>query len=122
MKEKAYLMLIFILVFALASVKSYAYGAKPEQPCCKKEIAKESDTKRCCKKTTNTKEDNLGCEGKCGDKSCQCPNIHTNLIAISYQESIKNSFDFIDNKQKFQHLETLISSGFYSIWSPPNIG
>ena len=134
----ALLTLVLILGFATAPSITLACGLKSEKHCCcKNETSgrqsaerhhagqhpeKKSDKKDCCKKSKHNSEDkDGGCAGKCGDKSCHCPAFNYSLILPVYFEVGNPTFDFLDEKQNFYYLEIYLSSGFYSIWSPPNI-
>ncbi len=122
MTKKSFILLIFILGFALTPSVTFACGSKTEKSCYKKETSKKSDTQDCCKKANQHATDKDDCGGKCGDKSCHCPAFPFSLITSLLHENANKNFGFLDEKQKFSHIETYLSSGFYSIWTPPNIG
>jgi len=106
-----------MLGFALAPSKALACGTKAEKSCCQKDnSSKNPNTNNCCKK-------DLGdCGGKCGNESCHCPISHVSFIVPSFQDPTNYSYLVSSKKQKFSFIETNSSSGFYSIWAPPNIG
>lgn len=99
----------------------YACGTETEKSCCKGEASSKTEKKDCCN-GKHSKDNNNGCSGKCGHSNCTT-STSINLSIISLNEILfkNNNFDFSTEKQKFYHSETLISSGFYSIWTPPNI-
>lgn len=121
MIKKFYILLIFILGFFLTPSMTFACGSKTEKSCCEKKISKKSDTKDCCKKNKQEPNDKDDCGGKCGSKSCHCPAFHFSIITSFSQENSNNTFSLSEEKQKISYLETYLSSGFYSIWTPPNI-
>lgn len=121
------ILLICIFGFALAPTVIFSCSSKGDNSCCKKETsgwhsAEKMESRACCKKGKQHSNDQDGCGGKRGDKSCQCPSFHVSLIPSFFQENTNQSFDFSDAEQKFSDVETCLSSGFYSIWTPPNIG
>ena len=63
------------------------------------------------------------CGGKCGHSNCTSSKS-VNFSIISYYEIDfkNNSFNFSEEKSKFYHSKTFISSGFTSIWLIPKIG
>ena len=124
MAKSIYILLIFILGFALTPSVAMACGSKSEKCCCcKKEKSEPKHTKKqsCCKKDQSHSEDKSDCGGNCGDKSCKCPTSNFSLILPVLFEISYTNFDFSTEKQKFFPTETHLSSGFYSIWTPPNI-
>jgi hypothetical protein len=123
MTKKVYIFLIFIFGFVLTPNVSFACGTKSEKSCCKKENSKKAEIKDCCKKDNQNSKGKTSCDGSCGDKSCHCPPVfHFNFISASNQQSESRIIPTSDEKQKFSHIETYLSAGFYSIWTPPNIG
>ena len=127
MTKKIYILLIIMLGVALIPSDTFACGSKSGKSCCKTEnveshSTKKSAAKACCSKGKKGIKDNESCGGKCGDKSCQCPVFNYSPLVPSFHSlEIKNHF-FPTDKQNLTYLETNISSGFYSIWTPPNIG
>ena len=120
MIKKIYILLIFIIGFALTPNLASACSAKAEKVCCKKEKTKKIDSKNCCKKAKQQSNDKEVCDGKCGDKSCHCPTIDSSFIIPLFFQ-INNDFYFSNENQKLSYVKTYVSSGFYNIWSPPNI-
>ena len=117
MIKKLYILLFFVLGFSIMPNIVSACGSETEETCCKKE-----NTSDCCKKDNSDSNEEDDCGGNCGDKSCYCPTIHFNFITSIFQININKIFAFFEEKQQLTPTETYISSGFYSIWSPPNIG
>ena len=108
--------LLFLLGLFLMHVASFACGSTS---CCKKEQAAVS--KSCCKKEITSKK-NSGCNKKCKHPSCRCTISIFNLTLPNSPEIPINHFDFSAIQPKFFFVGANLSSGFYTIWSPPNIG
>jgi hypothetical protein len=122
MTKKIYISLILVFGFALTPNITFACGTKSEKSCCKKNTSKKQSKKDCCKKSKNHSNEKDDCGGKCGNKSCQCPAPNLALTIPTFFEISNKNYDFSDEKQKFHHFQIFLSSGFYSIWTPPNIG
>ncbi len=124
MKKKFHLLLIILtLGHFLSPMLTYACGTKTMKrgnACCKTEKNK----KDCCKKSeSKNKKDNNSCNGKCNNLNC-IASTSVNFTTISfYENNFKNLyFNFLEEKLKFYHAKTLISSGFTTIWLIPKIG
>ena len=124
-KTLSFLLLIFILGFISKPVDVFACGThskKLENNAVKSCCSKKS---KCCCAESSKKEENKkekDCEGKCGKVSCrvQLTNFVPNApISMLLMEESK-AFDIHTNN--FQYQEITISTGFFSIWTPPNIG
>lgn len=121
MTRKAHIFIIILMLgFFLKPASTYAYGAKPEKSCCKKEINKKVEKKDCCKEKQSNGQDE-DCGGKCGNSNCTTSITQFNLVAFTEIEFSSNFFDFATKKQKFYQKEANISSGFYFVWLPPKI-
>jgi hypothetical protein len=126
------LFIILTLGIFLTPTQSYACGthsAKAEKsceesPCCKKEKSNKTEKKDCCKKSksqTKQSEKKKDCEGKCGENSCHCPTFNFAFTLPFVAELTNNNFEIFGKKQKFYDKKAHLSSGFVSIWTPPNI-
>lgn len=127
MTKKFHILLIVLtLGFFMTPTLTYACGnksVKTEKSSCKKEKTDKSEKKDCCKnhQSKNGKSDD-SCNGKCKDTSCSCPTTNGSLALSLFAElNLKNSFAE-SKKLKFYIKEIFLSSGFYSIWTPPHIG
>ena len=123
MMKKIYIMLIAIFGFALIPSVATACVVKTEKSCCKKKEKSNSlDEKDCCKKSeAHLSNENTDCSGKCGEKSCLPSTFHFSVLTAVYQENDYKLFNSSAQKQKFSSIKADLSSGFYSIWTPPNI-
>lgn len=110
-----------MLGLTLMPNQTFACGSNAKKSCCKKEYSEKSADKDCCKKEKQNSNDKGDCSGKCGDKSCNCSISNFSLVLPFFQDDKNNNFNFSSEKQMPSYLEADISSGFYSIWTPPNI-
>jgi hypothetical protein len=120
--NKIHIFVIVLVGFLLMPIKTFACGSNSEKNSCKKEVSSKKNTESCCKRDKNSenKSEN-GCAGKCGHSKCGCP-AASNGFTLIYEINFKNnSFDFSTEKQKYTHLQTFISSGFYTLWLIPKI-
>ena len=122
MTKRIYILLIFILGFALSPIATFACSSNNETSCCNKENSKKSNIQDCCKKDKQHSNDKDDCSGSCRDKSCNCPAFHFSLVTLLVQENVNKNFDSSNEKQKPYQIKTYFCSGFHSIWIPPNIG
>ena len=99
---------------------SYACGSKTEKSCCKKELSSKTEKKDCCN-YKDSKGKNKSCDGKCGHSNCTTTSVAVSIIATNEIFFKNNSLAFSTQKPKFYLSETFISSGFSSIWLPPEI-
>ena len=76
---------------------------------------------KCCQKKSKTNSDKR-CEGKCGKSNCQIQTISLVTILPEQTTLTINHFLVLTLKQVFYTSNQNPDSGFYSIWSPPNIG
>ncbi len=99
---------------------TYACGTKTEKSCCKGETSSKIEKKDCCNEK-HSKDKNNGCGGKCGHSNCTTSSVTFSVISQNEIQFKINNFDFSFEKPEFYHSETLISSGFTSVWLPPKI-
>lgn len=127
MTKKFHILLIILtLGFFATPTLTYACGTKSmktEKSCCKKIKTNKDNKKDCCKnhKSKNDK-DNNGCDGKCNNSNCSCPTTHFALALPFWTETRGKIYFAKSKKSKSDYNETYLSSGFVSIWTPPNIG
>jgi hypothetical protein len=121
MKKRLHIIIIMLsLGFFLSPSLGYACGIKTEKSCCKREIAKKTEKKDCCKNKQSKEQDN-SCGGKCGHSNCTTSTVNFSVISFFEIEFNNNNYNFSTEKPKFHHSETYISSGFTSVWLPPKI-
>ena len=122
MSTRFFILLIFLFGFILMPSKIFACNSKSDKACCKKEITNISKNNDCCKINNYFSKDKNNFKGKCNSESCHCPHINLKIITSKLQDNLTTLFVFSDKKQKFIVIETYLSSGFFYIWTPPNIG
>lgn len=121
MKNGIYSCIVILTIgFFLLSGMAYACGNKSEKLCCKKEITSKSENKDCFK-NKHSKGKSKSCDGKCGHSNCTTSSVTFSIISQNEIQFKNNSSDFSEEKSKFYHSETVISSGFTSVWLPPKI-
>jgi hypothetical protein len=119
--KKQVITYFFIAIFGLFLMpeNAFAFAKKETMSCCK---SKPTSEKLCCKKTNSPEKEN-GCNGKCNKNSCT---VNVGLTFAFLSNFHLTDFSVVWNKSSekttFSYPETSISSGYYFIWSPPNIG
>lgn len=142
MAKKLYILLILLFGLAITPNYTFACGSNSAKSCCatkksskginkklccSNKVADVAKEKPCCNKINKKSTDSATCKGKCGgscggkcgNKSCKCSVI--NLVAAYFKESATNFNKISLRQQVFPPIESDLSSGFYSIWTPPNI-
>ncbi|MFB0908129.1 MAG: hypothetical protein QMB03_07595 [Spirosomataceae bacterium] len=129
MKKKAYVLLVLLLgIFIIPETVSACQKMSEEitESCeidnsgnGEKQITCE---KECCKKDDSEKasEQKHDCDGSC-QGNCHQVVTHFNFALPTSTADIKYNADLFFRKDNFCFLRTQISSGFYFIWTPPNI-
>lgn len=121
MKILLYTWIITLVGFTLTPNEVFACNSKSEKKengCCSKESTSEKKSSQdCCKSEKENKKNDCG--GTCGDPSCHCPSLVTNFIVPNFNVSFQQKYIVI--KSNFINIESLILSGFLSIWIPPKI-
>ena len=122
MKLLIHTLLLFLMLGLFLPTAAYACKTQTEKSCCKKEKSSKTEKKDCCNGKHSKNKDN-SCGGKCEHSNCTTSSsVNFSLISF-YEINFKNnSFDFSIKKSKFYHSQTLLSSGFHSIWLIPKIG
>ena len=122
MAKKVRILLILLLGFFLIPSSAFACNSKPDKVCCKKETPKKSCAKDCCKKSKHSSKDKSGCNRDCSNTSCQCPTSDFVFILPFLVEIANEKIELLNDRHFFLDIKPYLSSGFYSIWTPPNIG
>ena len=128
MSSKIYILVVVTIGFFMIPSISFACGSgcSSKKTESKESFNSEKHSKHqatengCCNNKNQSKNDN-GCSGKCKHNSCNCITPVLSLILPSFSELTINLFDFSTKKQKDFYSETIISSGFYSLWLIPKI-
>lgn len=111
--------ILLFLGFFLSPTFSYSCGIKTEKSSCKKAISTSTKAKDCCN-GKHLKDKKNNCGGKCGHSNCTTSTVNFSLLS-SNDYNFNSNFNFYSKKVKFITTKTFISSGFTSLWSPPNI-
>ena len=122
---KKFHILLIILTLGLFATPTLTYACetkstKTETSSCKKDKSDKTEKKDCCKnhQSKNSKNED-GCGGKCKHLSCSCPVAHY-AFNLPFSTELKTKTCFTESKKvKSYYNETYLSSGFYSIWTPP---
>lgn len=115
MKIKNYILLIVTLCFFLTP--ALTFGCEKG---CSKEKKVKSEMNDCCEKD-NHPENHDGCGRKCGHSSCNCSIAPLCAVNLFTNELMEKVFNFSIKNTNFNHAETNISSGFFSLWLIPKI-
>jgi hypothetical protein len=119
--KKQVITYFFIAIFGLFLMpeNSFAYAKKETMSCCK---SKPTSEKSCCSKSKSSDKES-GCNGKCNKNACTV-NTSFAFAFISNFVSTESPvvWNTISERTTFSYPETSVSSGYYFIWSPPNIG
>ena len=129
MSSKIYILVVVTIGFFMIPSISFACGSgcSSKKTESKESFNSEKHSKHqatengCCNNKNQSKNDN-GCSGKCKHNSCNCITPVLSLILPSFSELTINHFDFSHKKKSFTFEKSNASSGFYYIWTPPNIG
>jgi hypothetical protein len=114
------LLFIFLIGFFFLPIQAEACGMKSEKKKHTTEKVQTKTTDDCCNSSTN-KKGKEGCNDKCNHSNCRCVSIISVLTFEKWNENTLNCFNF-SNKEESYYLHTAdLSSGFYTIWSPPKI-
>ena len=119
--KKIYIIILVLIGFILSPTSTFACGTTSKKASCKSEMNAENCKMKCCQKKSKDKS-SKSCEGKCGKSICQIQTVSFGAILPTFLEIKNNYFLVSTSKQIFYNNKTNISSGFYFIWSPPNIG
>ena len=98
------------------------------EACSKKSEKKKHTTEKsqprttddCCDSNTNQKG-KKDCDDKCSHSNCRCVTIISLLTPEKWNDITLNCFNFSNKEESFYIQTADLSSGFYTIWSPPKI-
>lgn len=109
--------IVLFMLFGSIFVPSKAIACT--KSCISQKVVKKV-SKECCEKKGSADKQN-GCSGKCKNSNCQTVSFGFCAVLQNevYLKSSFSSFFYIDNTNLLQQIGT--STGFYFIWSPPNI-
>lgn len=120
MKKIRVIVLVLFGLFLMPN-STLACGMTSKKSSCKTEMNSDNCKMKCCQKKSKDRS-SKGCDGKCGKSTCQVQTVSFGAIVPQFSEIKLNNIFVFTSKQVFYNNKTNISSGFYFIWSPPNIG
>lgn len=124
MQKIFYILFLILIGFFINPGKIYACGSnskKTEKSCCKKHFSVKDSTKLCCKKNIKDSRDE-DCEGTCKILNCKCTSFQYTFYSPFLVE-LNSEFLFEEiKKAKSFYCDIELSSGYFSVWTPPKIG
>lgn len=131
MMKSFYVLILLLIGTFLFPEAALACEKMPEESAeaCEMNDAKDSEKttscdRDCCKKADGfekASEQKHDCDGSC-QGNCHQVLTHFNFALPTYVSDILRNPDFFFRKDNFHTLKTQPTSGFYFIWTPPNIG
>lgn len=130
MITRVFILTLFILLGIVAMpTQSMACGsksAKTEKSCCNKKNFNSSKEESCCNDEDSCSDKSKkGCGGKCGKKSCPCPNSVSNSFPIlNKSENLLLNFNVDIMSTEIINIayeKSFYSTDFSFIWAPPKI-
>ncbi len=119
--KKSYIIILVLIGFVVMPNATFGCEMSSKKTSCNTEKEFDNCKMKCCQKKSKDKSDK-GCDGKCGKSTCQIQSISFGAILPNLTDFKINNMLVFTSKQVFYKSETNISSGFFFIWSPPNIG
>lgn len=111
--------ILIVVLFGLILMPSTTFACGS---CHKDKIEKREKKQNDCCDNDNHSAKHKECGGKCKHPTCNCITPAFNVILTSFSElKLNNNFNFSNEKMSFTFKESNISTGFYYIWTPPNI-
>ena len=119
--NKFHILVLVIFGFLLMPTVSFACGSHSGKNSCSKGTSTTTEKMDCCKNDTDSKnKKSEGCNGKCGHSNCVTTSIQFSIVFFEIQFK-NNNFDFSEKKQNYFNSNSILSSGFYSLWLIPKI-
>ena len=121
MAKHIYIILIFIVGFAIKPSVGFACASKSEKVCVKDASSSRLLSDIGCENHDRFTHEKKECKGKCCEKSCGCITFHTSIVIIFAKQADQRYIGESIDTYKNNELAAYPSSGFYSIWIPPNL-
>ena len=135
---KKFLILFLIVLFGsfllpkqVTACKKKTESIEVEKSCCKKSLKEKSkenpkenqenittEKKSCCEKTHKSIKKSA-CKGECND--CSCDNTCSNIALMLPFATENEKLSFFIIPSNYFETKSYLSTGFISIWIPPNI-
>jgi hypothetical protein len=120
--KKIFLLLLIILGFLLVPNNAMACKSKSLKYASHIEISSKKAKEHSCCKSFHTEKNKHNCNGgKCGHSKCVCPSSYSLFLLFSEVSTSVDTLEIAVTTQKFPNFQTLISSGYGSLWSLPKI-
>ena len=130
MKKSFYVLILLLLGTSLFCEGAMACEKMPEESAepCKMDNAKDSEKattcdRDCCKEADSSEKatgQEHDCNGSC-QGNCHQITTHFNFALPTSNSDLSSVVGFFFRKDNFYSSKTQTSSGFYFIWTPPNI-
>lgn len=114
------LLFIFLLGFFFTPTQVEACSMKSEKKKYTTEKAHSKTVDNCCNSNANQKG-KKNCGDKCSHSNCRCVTVISVLTPEKWDDGTLNCFNFSNKEESFYIQTADLSSGFYTIWSPPKI-
>ena len=121
MLKSAYILIIITLSIALTPSSVLACGSKKTTTCTSNKSTVKNEQQHCCKSNNHSTKNHKGCDGKCKDKTCPCPTANFSYCILNAIQLVTQHMGYLPIKLNYYYVNAYLTSGFYSIWVPPNI-
>lgn len=120
---KNFYFLVFLLLgILLMPDNAFACGSKSESDHSATEMSSAKSKKDCCAAAGHKDKKHHCCNHNCKDSKCICASSSGVFLVCNETGLQAINGDFYNENQKFNHPETSISSGFFSLYLKPKIG
>jgi hypothetical protein len=119
--KKNHIIVVVFLCFFMRSLTVVACGSTSSKKCEHKEISAKQTKNGCCDTNPNNKQQKE-CNGKCGHPTCNVPSVQIAIVVLSTIQLNHKGILVSVKKEKFYDRKFNVTSGFFYIWLPPNIG
>ncbi|WP_269236496.1 hypothetical protein [Flavobacterium flavigenum] len=121
--KRIFLLLLFILGFLLMPGTGMACTIKSLKSPSHKEMSAKNVKEHSCCKSSDSKNKNHNCDGgKCTHTKCACSFSCSVFLFFTPTVTSNTVIEIASAAQRFPDLETLVSTGYRSLWLIPKIG
>lgn len=121
MKNFYFLAFLLLGIFLMPG-NTFACESKSESDHSATEMASAKNKKVCCDAFGHKDKKHHCCNNHCKDSKCICAPLSSVFLICNETALQVINYDFYNENQKFNHPETSISSGFFSLYLKPKIG
>jgi hypothetical protein len=120
--KKIFLLLLFVLGFLLVPNTAMACKSKSMKHISHKKMASKNTKEQCCNSSSHSKNNNHNCgDGKCSHSKCVCNSSCSVFLFFSEVNTSTLTVETTVTMQQFPNFQTLLSSGYGSLWLLPKI-